>query len=250
MVINLIAASAAWASNLTDPVLTISGTTTCQQTVSVTVTGTQGTLYYTTDGTNPTIASSTVTSGSTLLIAQNALLKVQAIQTSSPTTTSDLVTAQYNTAAQVSAGTSHTLFLKNDGTVWASGDNSAGELGTGNLYTASQPTQVMINATTPLTGIVAVAAGTQQSFAVDNQGNVWAWGLNPYGQLGTGGTTNVLNPVEVSGISGAVGTDRVPFYILTWGVFPFIYPIPLCGPHLAPASILTWFIIRHTDWTR
>jgi alpha-tubulin suppressor-like RCC1 family protein len=195
-------ASIASATNLTDPTLTISGVATSQQTISVTVTGTQGTLYYTTDGTNPTTSSAVVTTGSMLLIAQNALLKVQAIQTS--TTTSDVVTAQYGIAAQVSAGTNHTLFLKNGGTVWASGDNSAGELGTGTLLTSSQPAQVMINSTTPLTGIVAVAAGTQQSFAVDNQGNVWAWGLNANGQLGTGGIANVVNPVQVPGLSGAV----------------------------------------------
>lgn len=182
--------------------MSISGTSTSQQTVSVTVTGTQGTLYYTTNGTNPTTSSNTVTSGTTLLIAQNALLKLQAIQNS--TTTSDVVTTQFTTAAQVSAGTSHTLSIRNDGTLWAWGDNAVGELGNGTLSPTSQPTQVMINATTPLTGIVAIAAGTQESFAIDNQGNVWAWGLNTSSQLGTGGTTNVLYPVEVSGLTGAV----------------------------------------------
>ena len=198
----LLMGSTSLASNLTDPVLSVSGTSTSQQTVSVTITGTQGTLYYTTDGTNPTTSSATITSGSTLLVALNAMVKVQAIQNS--TTTSDVVTAQYNIAGQVSAGTNHTLFLKNNGTVWASGDNSAGELGTGNLVNSTQPIQVMINSSTPLTGVVAVAAGTEQSFAVDNQGNVWAWGLNTNSQLATGGTANVLNPVQVSGLSGAV----------------------------------------------
>ncbi|MEJ0000924.1 MAG: hypothetical protein WDO13_18200 [Verrucomicrobiota bacterium] len=71
--------------------------------------------------------------------------------------------------------------MRNDGTVWAWGDNSAGELGNGTLTSSSQPTEVMINGTTPLTGVVAVAAGTQESFAVDNEGHVWGWGLNTSG---------------------------------------------------------------------
>lgn len=190
------------ATNITDPTVSVAGTSTSQQTVSVTVTDSAGPIYYTTDGTNPTSSSKTITSGSTLLIAQNAVLKVQAIQ--SATITSNLVTAQYTLAAQVSAGDSHTLSIRNDGTVWAWGDNSAGELGNGTLTSSSQPTEVMINGTTPLTGVVAVAAGTQESFAVDNEGHVWGWGLNTSGQLGTGGTANLVYPLQVSGLTGAV----------------------------------------------
>src|SRR5262249_61873204 len=34
--------------------------------------------------------------------------------------------------------------------------------------------------------IKAIAAGGDQSFALDSEGNVWAWGRNDFGQLGIG----------------------------------------------------------------
>jgi alpha-tubulin suppressor-like RCC1 family protein len=87
-------------------------------------------------------------------------------------------------AVQIAAGASHTVALKSDGTVWAWGDNTYGQLGTGGTYTSSNiPVQV-----TGLTGVTSIAAGSDHTVALASNGTVWVWGWNQYGQLGTGAT--------------------------------------------------------------
>ena len=87
----------------------------------------------------------------------------------------------------VATGYFHSLALKRDGTVWASGGVS------------SSPTQV-----STLTGVVAVAAGFQHSLAVKANGTVWGWGSNMSGQLGNGTWTHSSTPVQVSNLTGVV----------------------------------------------
>jgi hypothetical protein len=91
----------------------------------------------------------------------------------------------------------HSLALKNDGTVWAWGDNEYGELGNGTNTNSNVPVQV-----SGLTGITAIAGGVVHSIAVKNDGTVWAWGNNGNGQLGNGTNTNSNLPVQVSGLTG------------------------------------------------
>ena len=43
--------------------------------------------------------------------------------------------------------------------------------------------------------VKAIAAGWDHSLAVASDDTVLAWGLNNFGQLGTGDTTNRLSPV-------------------------------------------------------
>jgi hypothetical protein len=71
-------------------------------------------------------------------------------------------------AAMVGAGGSHTVFLKNDGTVWSFGSNSKGELGNNTTTASSIAVQVRgyISPTTSKLGsCVAVAAGNGFSMA-------------------------------------------------------------------------------------
>jgi alpha-tubulin suppressor-like RCC1 family protein len=62
--------------------------------------------------------------------------------------------------------------------------------------------------------------------ALKSDGTLMAWGLNNYGQLGNGSTTNSSNPVAVLGISDAVavsaGLDhniaiKSDGTVMTWG---------------------------------
>ena len=220
----ILAVSSALAQ-IADPVVTVTGGAS-QQTITATVTeSTAGTtLYYTTDGSNPTMSSASLASGGSVLLSQNATLNVQAFQTG--TNTSNLVTTRYSYNGTVSAGNAHSLALKNDGTIWAWGNNSYGQLGTGSTGNSSTPVQVMTSGSVPLSGIVSVAAGTDQSFAVDGNGNVWAWGFNTGGQLGIGTSTNATLAVQVTGVSGIVAIASSGYHTLalksdgtvwTWG---------------------------------
>lgn len=98
--------------------------------------------------------------------------------------------------AAVSAGDEHTLFLMDDGTVYACGRNWDGRLGLGNYTGTNVPLQIP-----GLTDIIAVSAGHFHSLFLKSDGTVWATGDNYYGALGNGSTTTSNVPVQV-GISG------------------------------------------------
>jgi len=116
------------------------------------------------------------------------------------------ITASAATAVtpMVSAGQSHSLALENDGTVWAWGRNTVGELGDGTTTNRGSPVQVMASPGVPLGGVTAVAAGAydSHSLALKSDGTVLAWGNNVFGQLGDGTTTARHSPVQVTGLSG------------------------------------------------
>ena len=101
----------------------------------------------------------------------------------------------------VYAGGFHTVAIKNGNTVWAWGDNYYGQLGDGSTIQRSSPVQVMSAPSTPFTNVIAVYAGGFHTVAIDNDGNLWAWGYNSSAQLGDGTYSNRSYPVKVK--SGA-----------------------------------------------
>ncbi|WP_369406342.1 RCC1 domain-containing protein, partial [Archangium violaceum] len=111
--------------------------------------------------------------------------------------------------ARLAAGGDHSLVVRPDGTVWAAGRNSFGQLGDGS--TSSRPWPVQVQG---LSGVVAVAAGYGHSLAVRSDGTVWSWGYNSEGQLGDGTTNNRTTPVQVSGLSGVVSVAAGRFHAL------------------------------------
>jgi alpha-tubulin suppressor-like RCC1 family protein len=101
---------------------------------------------------------------------------------------------------QVACGASHTVFLLRNGSVFAVGSNSNGQLGNGTTTTTvvgTYPVQVKTNATTFLTNVVQVSAGLYHTVFFKNDGTVLAVGSNTNGQLGDGTTTQTLYPVQV-----------------------------------------------------
>ena len=100
------------------------------------------------------------------------------------------------TTARIVAGTNHTMVLKADGTVWSWGSNSSGQLGDGTTTNRSYPVQIKTSESTYLSNIIAIGAGLVYTAVLKSDGTVWSWGLNSYGQLGDGTTTNRLYPVQ------------------------------------------------------
>jgi len=95
---------------------------------------------------------------------------------------------------KISAGCCHYAALKKDGTVWTWGNNGKGQLGDGTTNNRYTPVQVpgMDNG-------ASIAAGSNyegHTLAVKDDGTIWAWGYNGYGQLGDLTTENRLRPVQ------------------------------------------------------
>ena len=111
---------------------------------------------------------------------------------------------------RVAAGADHAIALRGDGTVWAWGQNAQGALGDGTTVAKSVPTPVHFEGNPRIT---AVAAGDGFSVALDDLGNVWAWGKGYEGQLGNGSWTRSLVPTRVPSLTSveaiAVGTRHV-----------------------------------------
>lgn len=109
----------------------------------------------------------------------------------------------------VVCGPEHTLALLSDGTVWAWGRNNYGQLGNGTSgeeFLSSTPVNVL-----NLTNVIAIAANNNQwdsfSLALKDDGTVWAWGRNRYGQLGNGISGEDAfssTPVQVTGLANIV----------------------------------------------
>jgi len=103
----------------------------------------------------------------------------------------------------ISTGYNHTVYLKSDGTVWAAGQNSEGQLGDGTIWPKSNPVLVRNIDGSPLTGVVGITTGHSHNAYLKSDGTVWAVGSNYYGQLGDGTTTHRSNPVQVMNVDGS-----------------------------------------------
>jgi alpha-tubulin suppressor-like RCC1 family protein len=120
-------------------------------------------------------------------------------------------------AYSISAGYAHSLFLKNDGSVWAFGKNNFGSLGLPNGISGTTAAQVRKSADVndTLTGCVAVAAGGYFSAALSANEEVYMWGLGYNGALGNGITSpssNYAGRVQNSDQSGypfITGINRI-----------------------------------------
>ena len=114
------------------------------------------------------------------------------------------VTGGLDDVIAVAAGEMNTFALKLDGTVWSWGNNgnADGYLGAGisDAYRAT-PVQV-VTASGPLTGVVAISAGTWHTIALKSDGTVWVWGLGSYGSLGQGNTASQNKAIQVPGLTG------------------------------------------------
>lgn len=92
----------------------------------------------------------------------------------------------------VTAGITHSVGIKQDGTLWAWGANTSGQLGDGTTESRRIPVRIGNDSTWK-----KVAAGGGHTLAIKANGTLWAWGNNANGELGIGTKTNQLTPVQV-----------------------------------------------------
>ncbi len=120
------------------------------------------------------------------------------------------------------AGGSHSLALKNGG-VYAWGYNLNGQIGNGRIGNANAYTPVAVTGLS--SGVTAIAAGASHSMAIQN-GELYTWGYNGYGQLGDGTGIDRAVPVPVVGFTSGVtaiaaGADHSlavkDGHVYTWG---------------------------------
>ena len=98
-----------------------------------------------------------------------------------------------------SSASNHTCGVTSEGGVVCWGQGINGELGDGNTVNKNHPVTVVTSNTdtTPLSGIVQVTTGEQQTCARTDQGGVVCWGKGTLGQLGSGLSTDTNYPVDV-----------------------------------------------------
>jgi alpha-tubulin suppressor-like RCC1 family protein len=100
--------------------------------------------------------------------------------------------------AQIACGKDHSLAVKTDGTLWALGRNSEGQLGLGDTTEYSSP--VKIGALTDWKYVYGGSFG-YWSAAIKTDGTLWTWGTNNKGQLGLGDATGYSSPVQVGALT-------------------------------------------------
>ena len=109
----------------------------------------------------------------------------------------------FGNVIRISSSSSVNLALKQDGTVWAWGQNNTGVMGNGAMYgTQNSPLQV-----DNLSEISAVSTSGNHALAVKSNGTVWGWGSNIRGEAATDSSFNVLSPMTVSGLSNIVAVS-------------------------------------------
>src|SRR5699024_2128820 len=122
--------------------------------------------------------------------------------------------AGINNALMVAAGYNHNLVLTKDGSVWAFGANTQGQLGNATTIESSTPVKVDFSAAADIGHIVQVVASANSSYALDDKGQVWGWGSDAYANLGRGQECNKANncininatPIRIDVLSGNSNT--------------------------------------------
>jgi len=101
------------------------------------------------------------------------------------------------TPVSISCGNAHTIVLMTDGTVWGTGYNGDGELGTGD-NTDSNTLVQMLNTTGKIPN--SISTGSYHTLLLMTDKTVWGTGYNGDGELGTGDYTdsNILLPITTN----------------------------------------------------
>lgn len=151
--------------------------------------------YYTVDGTTPN-RGSTIYSGPILLWSKTTVkyFSIDKAGNVEPVKTQNFLIAsiEIKDIKLIASGWNHTLGIKKDGTLWAWGGNTFGQLGAAGGADQAKPVQVGVD-----TDWSAISAGKSYSLALKTNGTLWAWGLNAKGQLGDATNADKATPVQI-----------------------------------------------------
>src|SRR6185503_8911923 len=95
------------------------------------------------------------------------------------------------------AGSSHSLGIRTDGSLWVWGQGSNNELGLGEPVSRSTPIAFFGSNVWQ-----TVWARSTYSLARQNDGSLWSWGNNNSGQLGRSNTTITTVPGRIAASQG------------------------------------------------
>ncbi len=111
--------------------------------------------------------------------------------------------------SEISAGRFCVSAVKTNGTLWAWGINTFGQLGFNDITYRSSPVQV--GSSTDWSKPVATG---QCGFAIKTNGTLWSWGNNSSGQLGQGDVISRSSPTQVGASTNWSEMAATPH--LTW----------------------------------
>lgn len=110
--------------------------------------------------------------------------------------------------SSVSSGDNFVLAVKTNGTLWAWGENSSGQLGFGDTNSRSSPTQVGTD--TNWSSVVGkISGGYANSAAIKTDGTLWVWGNDIFGETGQGNTTGAISRYYPTQVGTATNWDKV-----------------------------------------
>ncbi len=105
-----------------------------------------------------------------------------------------------NDAVAVSGGGGHMLLLRQDGTVWGWGSNSHGEIDPSDDDTFIEELREIKG----IENVIGISAGTQVSFFINNEKDVFVLGNNEYGVLSTDKDKILNKPTRIKGLRNIV----------------------------------------------
>ncbi|MFA7689446.1 MAG: hypothetical protein WCX96_05105, partial [Bacilli bacterium] len=103
---------------------------------------------------------------------------------------------QYNLKIKKVAATSESaVYITTDNKVYSIGENVEGQLGNGTTISTDKKVNITSSFDSPITKI---SAGRDHFIALTENGEIYTWGGNSYGQIGNNTTNNQLIPLKIN----------------------------------------------------